>query len=285
VAIQSRALHASGTISSGAKQAADQGALPHSNRLRSAPIPPLSPDTLALFLDVDGTLLSIAPHPDAVVVRPELLTLLGRLSERLQGALALISGRSIVDLDKLFEPLVLPCAGVHGLEWRGADAVEHRAGAATLLENLRKPIADFARRREGLLVEDKQQSLALHYRNAPSYETEAEAFLRELIDAESASLELKRGKMVLEVKPSSADKGTAIEAFMEEPPFAGRIPVFIGDDVTDEDGFKTVNRLGGLSIRVGLDENSAAAFSLPNEETVFAWLRSWIADHHEGNVQ
>ncbi len=246
---------------------------------------PPSPDTHALFLDVDGTLLQIALRPDAVRVPPTLLTLLDRLDRRLQGALALISGRLIANLDRLFSPLVLSCAGVHGLERRGADTVIQQAFGAAVLDPLRGPLSDFARAREGLLVEDKQQSLALHYRSAPSYEAEAEAFLRELIDAESASLELKRGKMVLEVKPSSADKGTAIEAFMEEPPFAGRTPIFIGDDVTDEDGFKTVNRLGGLSIRVGLDENSAAAFSLPNEEAVFAWLRFWIADHNEGNVQ
>ena len=245
----------------------------------------LSPDEHALFLDVDGTLLSIAPHPDAVVVRPELLKLLSQLSQRLQGALALISGRSIADLDKLFAPLVLPCAGVHGLEWRGADAVVHRAGAATLLEHLRQPLADFARLHKGLLVEDKQQSLALHYRNAPSFETEAKAFLRDLIDAESSSLEVTRGKMVLEVKPAGADKGTAIAAFMREPPFAGRTPVFVGDDVTDEDGFKVVNQLGGLSIRVGFDENSLAACSLPDEEAVDAWLRSWDTNGQQGKSQ
>jgi trehalose 6-phosphate phosphatase len=246
---------------------------------------PSSADIHALFLDVDGTLLPIASHPDAVQVPVNLLELLNRLSGRLQGALALISGRSIADLDKLFAPLALSCAGVHGLERRGADAVIHREDAVHLLEPLRSPLADFARRNDGLLVEDKQQSLALHYRNAPSHAAEAEAFLRKLIDTGSPSLELHRGKMVFEVRPGGAHKGTAIAAFMNEAPFAGRKPVFIGDDVTDEDGFETVNRLGGLSIRVGRDENTSATCSLADEAAVFAWLRSWIGDDQQGEVQ
>ncbi|MGF1629613.1 MAG: trehalose-phosphatase [Kiloniellaceae bacterium] len=237
-----------------------------------------APQGDALFLDVDGTLLRIAPHPDAVQVSPDLLALLERLAARADGALALISGRSIDNLDALFAPLVLPCAGVHGLERRGADAVIHRCDTASHLAPLRAPLDAFVRSHDGLLLEDKGQSLALHFRKAPACEALAEKLLRGLIAASSPVLELKRGKMVLEVMPAIADKGTAIVSFMEEPPFAGRRPVFIGDDVTDEDGFAAVNALGGLSIRVGPETESAARHRLANEEAVEAWLRAWL-DH------
>ncbi len=249
-----------------------------------APELPASSETHALFLDVDGTLLSIAAHPDAVYVPAQLLFLLEQLEERLNGAVALISGRTISDLDGLFAPLKLPSAGVHGLERRGGDGVVHQVAGSELLDSLRAPLAEFVEAREGLLLEDKRQSLALHYRNAPAYEAEIKALLVGLVEASPSPLELKRGKMVVEVKPGGANKGTAIEAFMAEPPFVGRLPVFIGDDVTDEDGFRSVNRMGGLSIRVGFDENSAAAYCLPDEDAVVAWLRPWVATGPEGET-
>lgn len=239
-------------------------------------LPDITPGSDALFLDVDGTLLQIAQHPDAVRLPAGLLTTLERLTRSFGGALALISGRSIDNLDALFAPLRLPCAGVHGLERRGANAVIHRDDAAILLAPLHPPLAAFVRKHAGLLLEDKGQSLALHFRNAPDCATEAEALLRELIGTDASPLELRRGKMVLEVVPGSADKGTAIAAFMQEPPFAGRRPVFIGDDVTDEDGFAVVNALNGLSVRVGdADAPTEALHRLPDEAAVFAWLKHW----------
>lgn len=265
-------LHATDTASPGAQGPAASG---DARGAQSAPR--AAPETDALFLDVDGTLLNIAPHPDAVKVSRELLDLLDRLDARTGGAVALISGRAIANLDELFAPLRLPCAGVHGLERRGADAVVHRSDAASLLEPLRPALAGFVRARHGLLLEDKRQSLAVHFRNAPGYEDEADAFIRGLIAPHAKELELKRGKMVLEVKPSGANKGTAIAAFMTEPPFAGRRPVFIGDDITDEDGFAVVNRLGGLSIRVGRGGETAAACRLADEAAVHAWLRGVLA--------
>lgn len=269
----SNTFHANETPSPGAQRSAT------SDDPRGAqPIPSVAPDTHALFLDVDGTLLTIASHPDAVKVSDDLLRLLARLNERVGGAIALISGRAIANLDGLFDPLRLPCAGVHGLERRGADAVLHRSDAASLLAPLRPALADFVHARQGLLLEDKQQSLAVHFRNAPACEDEAEAFLRRLIAPEAKNLELKRGKMVLEVKPAGANKGTAIAAFMAERPFSGRRPVFIGDDVTDEDGFHVVNGLGGLSIRVGHDGHTAAPYHLADEAAVHAWLRGWLDD-------
>jgi trehalose 6-phosphate phosphatase len=236
----------------------------------------ISPDDDALFLDVDGTLLPIARHPDAVRVPPGLLVQLDRLFSRFGGALALISGRSIADLDGLFAPLRLPSAGIHGLEHRAAGSVVQRQDTNALLAALRPPLADFVRAHSGLILEDKGQSLALHFRNAPDCELDAETLLHSLIEASGSGLELKRGKMVLEAIPGNADKGTAIAAFMQEPPFAGRRPVFVGDDVTDEDGFAMVNAMGGLSIRVGHgDVPTYARHRLPDEAAVIAWLGRW----------
>lgn len=239
----------------------------------------IAPAQDALFLDVDGTLLQIAQHPDAVRVSEEVLAALAALLPALDGALALVSGRSIDNLDDLFAPLRLPCAGVHGLERRGADGIVHREDAAALLAPLRSPLAAFVERNPGLLLEDKGQSLALHFRNAPACADEAEAFLRRLLADGGAPLELKSGKMVLEVKPGNADKGTAIAAFLQEYPFAGRRPVFIGDDVTDEDGFAVVNAAGGLSIRVGqAGAATVARHRLPDEDAVLACLRRCLGD-------
>ena len=153
------------------------------------------------------------------------------------------------------------------------------------LAALRPPLHQFAGARQGLSVEDKRHSLALHYRSAPEYEAEAETFLRGLIDDNSSSLELKRGKMVLEVMPGGANKGAAIDAFMEEAPFRGRTPVFIGDDVTDEDGFAAVNRHGGLTLRVGAAAETAAVFGLADEDAVFAWLESWCTAEGGGKAE
>lgn len=237
----------------------------------------------ALFLDVDGTLLRIASHPDAVRVPPELLAALDRLQARFGGALALVSGRAIDNLDALFAPLRLPCAGVHGLERRDAAAAIHRDDATAALAPLRAPLEEFVARHTGLLLEDKGQSLALHFRNAPACAAPAEDLLRRLVAAAGPALDLKPGKMVLEVTPGHADKGTAITAFMQEPPFAGRRPVFLGDDVTDEDGFAVVNRLGGVSVRVGTaDRPTAARHRLADEAAVLVCLRRWADEPGDG---
>lgn len=236
----------------------------------------------AFFLDVDGTLLSIAAHPDAVQVPAMLVSLLDRLQAKLNGAVALISGRTINDLDRLFEPLKLPSAGIHGLERRSADGRMHQTSSHAQLDSVRGPLAAFVEAQDGLLLEDKQQALALHYRNAPHREAEVKDFISRLVETSPSPLELKRGKMVIEVKPRGANKGTAIEAFMTETPFTGRTPVFIGDDVTDEDGFRAVNQLGGISIRVGDDANSAATYRLSDENAVIDWLQPWAADEPWG---
>lgn len=227
----------------------------------------------ALFLDVDGTLLEIMQHPGDVEAAPHLKELLAAASRSLGGALALVSGRSIASLDRIFAPLCLPAAGLHGLERRDAlGRVHYPSGYTERIAAARRELVDFVQSEPGLLLEDKGAALALHYRNAPAL---ADACRRHMEIARSAAggdFHVQQGKMVLELKPSGQDKGTAIVDFMREPPFCGRQPVFIGDDVTDEDGFRAVNDLGGLSIRVGEAGDSAACYIARDVSEILDWL-------------
>ena len=208
----------------------------------------LSP-ACALFLDFDGTLVDIAPEPGAVVVPCNLVPTLTSLQQYLGGAVAVVSGRPIREIDQYLEPLRLPVAGVHGAERRGADGdVDH--AAAYPLEAVEQAASELARQHPQLLIEHKGTSLALHYRQAPHLEQLCLDVMQQAV-SQSPGLALLRGKMVAEAKPIGASKGSAIEAFLREPPFAGRTPVFVGDDITDEVGFSTVQRLGGLGVKVG----------------------------------
>lgn len=227
----------------------------------------------ALFLDVDGTLLDIADHPDDVRTTPRLKLLLRRALLELEGAVALVSGRAIADLDRLFMPLQLPTAGLHGIERRSADGTVHfRANREDQLHSVKRELMDFVQSRAGLLLEDKGAALALHYRNAPALAGEAEQMMARVARTAGKQFQVQRGKMVLELKPAGQDKGTAIGEFMQESPFAGRMPVFAGDDVTDEDGFVAVNGFGGHSIRVGDGQASAAAYRVESVTELLAWL-------------
>lgn len=228
----------------------------------------------ALFLDVDGTLLPIAETPDGVEVSDHLRAVLARLAPLYGHALALISGRPIAELDQLFAPLALPSAGLHGLERRDAAGRIRRLGEPAWLDALRRALGDFAAAHPGVLLEDKVRTLALHYRRAPEAEAAARRAVAELIGGDDQRLRVIEGKMVLEIKPRLADKGAAVAAFLGEPPFAGRRPVFIGDDVTDEDAFAVVNRLGGTSVRVGDLPGTAARYRLPDVNAVVAWLEA-----------
>jgi trehalose 6-phosphate phosphatase len=225
------------------------------------PAPPdLRIDEIALFLDVDGTLVEIEREPGAVHVPERLCRLLADLHEVSRGALALVSGRSLDQLDRLFSPLCLSAAGLHGLERRNlAVGVFRRAPDRAVFEPARAPLDRFAKKHPGVLLEDKGLTLALHYRNAPEVEHDAKALVQAVVAASDGALVLLEGKMVLELKPPGGDKGAAIAAFMEEPPFRGRRPVFAGDDITDEAGFATINRLRGISIRIGTDSRPTAA--------------------------
>jgi len=209
----------------------------------------------ALFLDFDGTMVDIAPQPHAVHVPEPLICVLQDLKDYLQGAVAVISGRPIAQLDAYLDPLRLAMAGVHGAERRSANGAVHLIDTHPL-DHVEEAARTLAAQHPGLLVENKRGSLALHYRQRPELEELCLRTMQQAV-AESPGLTLLRGKMVAEAKPGGASKGRAIEDFLSEPPFAGRKPVFIGDDTTDEVGFSTVQRLGGLGIKVGEGSTSA----------------------------
>ena len=211
----------------------------------------------ALFLDFDGTLVDIAPQPEAVIVPPALIHTLEQLNGYLGGALALISGRPIEQIDAFLRPLVLPAAGVHGAERRSANG-ELALASTHSLEVVEKAALALAHQHPALRVEAKRGSIALHFRQAPQLEAECVTTMQGAVE-QSPGLTLLRGKMVVEAKPGGASKGAAIEAFMQEPPFAGRTPVFVGDDITDEVGFATVQRMRGLGMKVGTGSTVAFA--------------------------
>jgi trehalose 6-phosphate phosphatase len=209
--------------------------------------------------------------------RPEELELVARLHEAAAGALALISGRPIAGIDRLFAPLKLAAAGQHGAERRDAGGGLHKIKLpAASLKKAADAIATFAAAHEGVLFENKGLSMALHYRLAPQLAQAAQAAVREAAAALGGALAVQAGKMVVELKPAGYDKGRAIDEFMREAPFAGRVPVFIGDDLTDEHGFEVVNRLGGHSVKVG-EGSSAARWRLEAPAAVRAWLSEGLA--------
>ena len=227
----------------------------------------------ALFLDFDGTLVEIAAQPEAVVVPDGLVATLEALQVYLGGALAVISGRPMNQIDNFLTPLRLPIAGVHGTERRGLD------GEVTLLSThplqlVEKAAHVLVLQHPALRVENKRGSLALHYRQAPELESLCLDAMQDAV-SQSPGLTLLRGKMVLEAKPGGASKGHAIEAFMNEQPFAGRLPVFVGDDHTDEVGFAAVQRLGGLGVKVG-DGASVAWQRIATPATLRGELRQAI---------
>lgn len=236
-------------------------------------------DALALFLDVDGTLVDIEDHPGNVRADEELISLLADLAGRLNDALSLISGRSIIEIDRIFAPRRFPSAGSHGAELRFGDddMVVARAGFP---DSILQRVRSFADSHEGLLVEKKSAGLALHYRRAPDLEAPCRALVADVMRELGAEFRLIDGKKVLEIAPRGHDKGAAIRELLRHPPFHGRRPVFIGDDVTDEDGFRIVNELGGVSIRVGHDQETVASYSLDSVASVHDWLRS-LADRLE----
>ena len=230
----------------------------------------------AFFLDLDGTLLEIAETPEEVDPGPQDVLLLGKLQRACGGALALISGRSLSRIDQLFSPLVLPAAGQHGVERRDAQGKRHRHRfPVSSLRPAAGGIRSFAARHQGLVFEDKGASVALHYRLAPQLAEAAQAAVREAAGPLGEAVEVQNGKMVVELKPAGCDKGKAIDEFMREAPFSGRTPVFIGDDFTDEYGFRAINRLGGHSVKVG-EGPSAARWRLESPAAARAWLQAWL---------
>ena len=227
-------------------------------------LPP--PARAALLLDLDGTLLDIAPTPDSVVVPPALLDALRGLTIRLDGALAVISGRPVAQVDELLRAIPTAVAGEHG------GATRYAPGAA--LERVPLPSAPaawlaaaerIAAANPGVLLERKERGFVLHYRAVPTLGPALHAALAEIVGA-SEAFTLMQARKAWEIKPRGADKGTAVAALMAHAPFAGRLPIFIGDDVTDEDGMQVARAMGGAGLRVG------AAFKDP------AAVRTWLAE-------
>ena len=233
--------------------------------------PPLSLlDGAALFLDFDGTLVELAETPDAIQVSPALSPLIQRLAKRLDGRLAIISGRAIKDLERHLLCSGIAVSGSHGLELRLRNGSHVPLGVSRELDHARERTALYAASIPGLLVEEKPFSLALHYRKAPEREAEVHSFMTKL--AESTGLALQRGKMVVELRPVGADKGDAVRALMAEPEFAGARPLFVGDDLTDEDAFRAAASLGGAGILVGAERETAAEWRLDDVAAVAVWL-------------
>ena len=226
----------------------------------------------ALFLDVDGTLLDFVDHPDDVAADDDLKSLLGNLHGRVGGALALVSGRTIASLDRIFAPLCLPAAGGHGVELRADGAEATPAATHRLPDDVLVALEKFASEHNGVLVEIKPGGAALHYRRTPHLERQCRERVLSLMEHRLTEFRVLDGNMVLEVAPAAANKGEAIVALLHAPAFAGRRPVFLGDDVTDEDGFRAVNALGGLSIRVGERAGSAAQYAVDDTDDVRRWL-------------
>lgn len=209
------------------------------------------PQHWAVFLDIDGCLLDMAATPDEIVVPPDLPGSIERLRMTLGGALALVTGRGLIYADALFDPFPFPIAGLHGAEMRGPDGRMIHANASPAFTELKATLSEEAKSMPGVLIEDKGAAVAAHYRLAPQYELTLGERMRAFAEAAGPDWALQLGKMVYEIRPARASKGDAVERFMSEPPFSGRVPLTLGDDLTDESMFAVANARGGLSFRVG----------------------------------
>ena len=225
----------------------------------------------AFFFDIDGTLAPLAAQPEDVTIAPEVRENLERLAARCEGALALVSGRTIQQLDALVAPLTLPLAAVHGAECRNLQGEITRNAlpadtAASLTAELERAVDLLA----GSRLENKGMAFALHYRQAPWHQRTIEQLAQSLA-SRFPELVVQPGKCVVELKPRTVNKGAAIETLMQQPPFAGRTPVFLGDDDTDEAGFQRVNAMKGISVKVG-EGKSVAQQRLTDVDAVHRWL-------------
>ena len=234
---------------------------------------PVPDSTLAYFFDIDGTLVGIAETPGDVRVDPGLRRSIEALYQSTGGAVALITGRGIVDADRLFPGIRLPVAGQHGIERRNATGeISHHPFPADRLDAVRHRLAEVVARHPGLVLEDKGLSLALHYRKAPTLAGYAHRVVRSLVTGLGKAYCVQSGKRVAEIRPTGRDKGAAIREFMSEAPFRGRTPLFLGDDATDEYGFAAVNHLGGQSVKVG-PGRTKARWRLRDVAAVRGWLQ------------
>ena len=230
----------------------------------------------ALFFDFDGTLVDIADRPQSIVLPPDVPSNLERLSQRLGGALAIITGRRIGEIDILMAPYQFDIAGVHGAELRLSPAAQQRPperseAFAALLPELRRRFED-----AGLLVEDKGASVAVHWRLHPHFEQTVTGFMAQAAESLAPDYRLQLGKAVAEILPTGSSKASILAKILGSPRYAGRRPLFVGDDLTDEEGFGLVNRLGGTSVRIGSGP-SLARYLLPDAAHLRRHLARWAA--------
>ena len=234
------------------------------------PLPGLR--NVALFLDLDGTLAAIEPRPEDVGPEPWRTELLQQLQSRLEGRLAVISGRTLDEVDRILDGAVTAVAAVHGLVRRMADGTLEQAPPADGLPEARARLEALAARHPALRIEDKSLSLAIHFRQAPELASEVRSEAEAI--AADGGLRLQPGDMVAELCTPGLDKGAAVRAFMHEAPFVDSVPVFIGDDLTDEDGFAAARALGGVSVLVGPLRATRADMRLENVAAVRGWLEA-----------
>ncbi|MEN4706547.1 trehalose-phosphatase [Pantoea agglomerans] len=245
--------------------------------------PTLSGGQYAFFFDVDGTLAAIQSRPEAVFIPEQVIAQLQQLSALSQGALALVSGRPIEQLDALAAPWYGPAAGVHGAERRDAEGNLQRISLPVEVEqSLRAELQDAMASWPGTQLEVKGMAFALHYRQAMQHEQDVMRLAEQSVKR-FPGLALQPGKCVVEIKPAGIDKGAAISDFMQQPPFAGRTPVFIGDDLTDEKGFLAVNARQGVSIKVG-EGSTQAHYRLHDVDAVYGWLEGTLLLSDQDNV-
>ncbi|HET7300261.1 MAG TPA: trehalose-phosphatase [Oleiagrimonas sp.] len=243
-----------------------------SPRMKAAPPLPSAGAAWALFLDVDGTLVGFNDDPDMVEVPAGLQATLTALHDALGGALALVSGRRLYDLDRLFGPPLVAAAGLHGLQRRRNDGSEEDMQPdPDVVDALHRHVAALAARLPHMRVEDKGICIALHYRETPLQEHAVIAGACR-IARQLPGYETQAGNHIIEIKPAGVDKGYAVKAFLDEAPFIHRLPVYLGDDLTDEHAFAAVNAHDGISIRVGDREPSRAHYTLRHPSAVQAWL-------------
>lgn len=264
------------TLAQSNLDAADRAkdAAPAQPRQDQLPPTPIDPQTTAIFLDIDGTLLDIAPTPLEVTVSDALRANLASLSRMFQGAVAFVSGRPIAEMDRLFDPLRLAAVGGHGAEIRYApDGEIRRSEIATLDEDLRAEFSRIGRIGDGVIVEDKGYSLAIHFRLAPQLGGEIMKSVAAVCkDDRCSALEILPGKAVVEIKPGGYDKGTGLREMMSVRPFTGRTPIFVGDDVTDSAAFAVLQDFAGAGFSVG-GVVPGTSFNFDGPQDVRGWLR------------
>ncbi len=250
----------------------------------STPIPPL--DRCTFLLDIDGTLLDLAPTPREVWVPPDLGENLQRLHDRLDGAMALVSGRSLNDIDLIFAPLVFPAVGGHGAEMRfPQDSEAVAASAPPMDKELKRRFAAIARLSPGILLEDKGYSIALHYRLAPQMEKPIYDEVSKIrAELPNAPIEVLPGKAVCEIKPSGFTKASGVHELLKHPPFVGGRPVFLGDDGTDESVFAIMPQYDGLAFSVSRRATGVAGM-FANPQAVRDWIALVVRDDEAASLR